>query len=190
MNTDSKWEPRNRKITAWDRWSTKVLSALHKTGPDLSQIELALPIPQNACSFSFGTAKLPLPAGATLLLWSRDPCASGTCPACGRRVVATAFGGLMSVGGYMGQCLGCAKPMFFSIGGLGTVHHHVGPFLEGTPWYLNGATFGGSIASTGADLARVLGLPDPPRTPKGDAPEIKVGRHKMVLADVTFDDKK
>ena len=184
MNLNTKWEVRKVKATAWDRWCADLLVSLRKAAPTLSQVQLCLSIPQSACSFTFGTAKLPLPVGAVFQLWTHDPLSNGICPKCGGRVVAIAFGGLLNVGGYGGLCLGCAQPMFRQMGGLGAMHKHVTPFLEGTPWYLNGATYGGSVASDGKALAKLLGQPNPPKATRSDKPVVKFGKHRLVLPDV------
>jgi hypothetical protein len=186
MSIDSKWEVRKGRITAWDRWCAELLVSLRKAAasPGLTLEELGLSIPQSACSFTFGSAKLALPVGAVFELWIKDPVANGVCPKCGGKVVATAFGGILNVGGYMGLCLKCATPMFRHIGGLGAVHQHITPFLEGTPWYLNGATYGGSFSSDGKALAKVLHLPDPPKATRSDKPEVTVGKHRLEVPDV------
>lgn len=187
MRNESKWEVGKGKVTPWHRWAAKLFSALKEGGPALPPIRLALAIPQSGCCFSFGTAKLPLPAGAALLLWEKDPHATGTCPECGGEVLATAFGGLLSIGGYQGICLSCAKPMFRWIGGLAAVGDHVRPFLKGTPWHLAGARFGGAVEGDGRALARVLGQTEPPQIASSDGPVVKVGGHRLVLENVGFD---
>ena len=184
MNTESQWEVSRGKVTPWHLWAAKLFLALRESGSTLPSVRLALSVPQSGCCFSFGTAKLPLPAGAALLLWEKDPHATGTCPSCGGEVVATAFGGLLSIGGYQGICLSCARPMFRWIGGLAAVSDHVRPFLTGTPWHLAGARFGGAIEGDGKALARVLGQAEPPQAAGSDAPVVKMGKHCLVLEDV------
>lgn len=187
MKYESQWEVGKSEVTLWHRWAAQLFLALKENGPALPPIRLALAIPQSGCCFSFGTAKLPLPAGAALLLWERDPHATGTCPDCGGDVVATAFGGLLSIGGYQGICLACARPMFRWIGGLAAVSDHVRPLLNGTPWHLAGARFGGAIVGDGLALARALGQGEPPQRKGSDAPVVKVGEHRLVFENVEIE---
>ena len=170
-----------RQGTAHDAWRAKVLLALRAAGPGLSPAVLDLPIPQSGCCFAFGPNQSALPAGAVLQLWAKDPHSTGACPVCGGLAVATAFGGLLSVGGYKGLCLSCARPLFRWIGGLGTVCLHVRPLFEGTPWFLNGSVFGGAIPSDGAALAKALGQPKAPGRAVADGAVIKIGKARMKL---------
>jgi hypothetical protein len=186
MTIESTWEVRKVRSTAWDRWCAALLAALRcaAASPGLTLEELDLPIPQSGCCFTFGAAKGPLPAGALLELWARDPASHGPCPKCGGQGVANAFGGLINVGGYLGLCLHCASPIFRSIGGLGAVRQHVTPFLEGTPWTIQGSIFGGAHASDGRELARALGHAEAPKATRSDRPKVSVGRHRLVVPDV------
>jgi hypothetical protein len=168
----------------WDRWCARVFSALKNPVAPLPEAILRLTVPQSGCCFSFGADKSPLPAGAMLRLWEKDPTATGECPLCQGEVVATAFGGLLSTGGYQGRCLKCAAPMFKFIGGLGSVHHHVQAFLEGTPWHVSGARFGGSVTADGKALAEALGQRKPPRARRPSGVSMKVGGHTFPPQNV------
>jgi len=184
MNADQAWKAQAGKPTLWDRWSADVLIALRQDAPSPKSEILDLPIPQNQCCFSFGKDGGPLPAGAALWLWREDTYATGDCPSCGGDAVAIAFGGLLSVGGYVGLCLNCGKRLFRWIGGLAAVGEHIGPFLKNSPWPIKSARFGGAFASDGAALARSLGLLPAPNARRPREPHVKVGRHRLVLNDV------
>jgi hypothetical protein len=172
----------DRESTKHDAWRAKVLLALRAASPGLGPAELDLPIPQSGCCFAFGAKESALPAGAVLQLWAKDPNSTGACPVCGGLAVATGFGGLLSVGGYKCLCLSCARPLFRWIGGLGAVCLHVRPLFEGTPWFLNGARFGGVFASDGAALAEALGQPKAPEGAVADGPVVKVGEARLDVA--------
>jgi len=166
----------DRESTQHDAWRAKVLLALRAAGPSLSPAVLDLPIPQSGCCFAFGPNQSALSADAVLQLWAKDPHSTGACPVCGGIAVATAMGGLLSSGGYKGLCLSCARPLFCWIGGLGAVCLHVRPLFEGTPWFLNGARFGGAFESDGAALAEALGQPKAPEGPWRMGRSSKLGR--------------
>lgn len=175
--------------TPWELWRANLLVSLRTVAPSLTLATLALPMPQSGCCFKFGPKKTPIPVGALFQLWTKDPYSTGICPLCQGTVVATAFGGLLNTGGYKGQCLQCAAPMFRRIGGLGSVQHHVRPFLEGTPWYLSGAVFGGAISSDGKALAKVLGMAKPPKNMEKAVPIVKVGKNRLPTLNVEIVEK-
>jgi len=82
------------------------------------------------------------------------------------------FGGLLSVGGGHLVCAGCAARWFHFIGGLGTVHRVVSPFLADTEFRLTGGSFGGATGSAGAALLDALGLSRHPLDP--ELPELRL----------------
>ncbi len=122
----------------------------------LEQTDPWVPFPQQACCYGFGPHSKPLPVPALAILWARWPAATGTCPGCEGPVYGYAFGGLLSLGGVAGVCLQCHSSCFRPVGGLMKVALEVGPVLAGTPYYLNGARFGGSHGAPREPLVRAL----------------------------------
>jgi hypothetical protein len=185
------WKKGELAISDHDVWCAQVIRTLRQAGPSLPPEVLNMSIPQKHCCFAFGPNKISLPAGAVLRLWSVDPVSTGICPDCGGEVLATAFGGLLNLGGYPGLCIQCGRPMFRWVGGLATMAIRTRPYFEGTPWYSNGCVFGGAYASDGVELAAALGLPAPPKDDRDDGPRIEVGDGGMRLVqEVEVEDEK
>jgi hypothetical protein len=63
-------------------------------------------------------------------------------------------------------------------------------FFEGTGWPISGADFGGFIASEGKELAKALGLSEPPEMPKTLRSYLRAGQNNLVIRDVVIEDEK
>jgi hypothetical protein len=142
----------------WAAFQWALLRTLHLESSYLPLDTLALPVPQASSTFMFGPHKEPLPAGALLLLWLKDKRSRPDCGKCGGPTRAYGFGGLLNLGGYDCLCLYCGEKHVEQMGGLGAMSARTSRFLEGTPWYLNGARFGSAVASDGAQLGLALEL--------------------------------
>ncbi len=123
--------------------------------PALLATDPWLPIPGNSCSFGFGPEGRPFPVGAAALLWAPEH-SRGVCGRCRGRVVVTGGGGLFSVGGLSGVCVDCQRPCSCPVGGLFAVKRVFDAAVEGTPFRITNARFGGCIAARRRPLWEAL----------------------------------
>ena len=133
-----------------------LIRSVSKFKNELPQLDHWLPFPQNACCYSFGKDRRPLPIGALFLLWEKWPASTGTCPTCNGAVYGYAFGGFLSLGGVCACCAGCEKGLHRSVGGLLTIGKQIEPILKTTSYFLKGALFGGSFEGPRAPLVKAL----------------------------------
>ena len=97
-----------------------------------------------------------LTAGALVTLWDRWTAMTGTCPACGGRVVGTDFNGYLSRADVFGVCLGCALAERRPVqGGIMMAVRNANAALAGTP-YRCGPPWGPSAEEPYADLVAAL----------------------------------
>lgn len=133
----------------------RLLAATLRHREELLALDPYLPIPQTACCFVFGQRRAPFPIGAAFLLWDGHPDLTAPCP-CGGRMLGTAFGGLLSVGGVFLRCPTCARGGFRFIGGLSSVRKAIIPFLADTPYPVSGMCFGSAFGSPVLPLLEAL----------------------------------
>ena len=132
-----------------------------------------LPFPQNACSFSFGVRKAPLPIGALFVLWDCGHPFVQPCPDCGEKAYMVSFGGLLSAGGGKLACTGCAQAWFHFVGGMSRVFALIDATpLRRTQFRATSGLFGGAIASNGEGLRAALAAEMPPDME--EAPSVRV----------------
>ena len=115
-----------------------------------------IPFPQNACTFTFGRNRAPLPLGALALLWGHWPMATGRCSDCESWVLATAFGGGLSRGKILSCCPTCGRVYYRLVGGLGSVGADVAPYLKGTEFYVATGIFWGVAPGSRRPLREAL----------------------------------
>jgi hypothetical protein len=142
----------------------QVIRALLRHRDAILAMNSMLPLPQNACCFSFGQQKVPLPVGALFILWDQ-PGFTSTCGLCGGTIYAFAFGGVLNTGGLVGICSVCGREGYRPKGGLSTVRALVGPLLEKTAFRISGGLFGGCVKGDRRPLVealRALGADDLP----------------------------
>lgn len=135
-----------------------VIRALLEHRDRLMAIDPWLAFPQTACSFSFGADGRPLPIGALFIFWDSASAMVGACPACGDDGYGHSFVGGLAVGGVIGACSGCHRQLWRPLGGLATVGRVLGPYLEGTRFFIKTGSLGGSFGSDGRGLLVQLRL--------------------------------
>ena len=98
------------------------------------------------------------PVAALLLVWERWDFATGRCPRCDGRAVATCFGGVMSIGSVSGCCTACGGAVTRDGGGISWVKHYCDKATAGTPYRIPFRLFPGGWALRGEprDLVAVL----------------------------------
>jgi hypothetical protein len=120
-----------------------------------------LPFPQHHCSFSYKLRvdpdkELSLPVGLLYHLWDKADEFRGRCPSCGSDIYGYTFGGMLTVGGIKGICLGCGQDASLWLGGLGTVRNLIHKYLPDTPYIGHTMMFGGAKSSEGLGLKILL----------------------------------
>ncbi len=171
-------------FSSWRRYQWAVLRFLDLERQALNRSFWDLAVPQRSCCINFGIHGLPLPAGALLRIWERDPQARPACPKCAGPGRAEGFGGLLNVGGYMCICMHCGHGWLNQMGGLGKMAIRVRPLLEGTPWFSKSTRFGGVYEDSGRELGRALGLPGWRGKSGGAKVELRAGTQRFYLDGV------
>lgn len=124
--------------------------------------------PQKATTFLFGAEARPLPLGALQILWKQYPALS-FCPACRiTNCYGLDFGGLLSIGGLHSVCTSCSGVFLCFIGGLGAMWNFLKERLDGSPFFVNVATFGGAHSGDGYLLLKELNI----RNEMGELPSL------------------
>ena len=127
-----------------------------KREADLRRLNGWIEFPQSSCTYVFGKEQRPLPIEALFRLWRRCEEATGRCPACGRRIYATGFGGLLAIGGMCGVCVECDSMVVRPVGGLARVRDVVAPYLAGSPFAITGMIFGAAHPGRRLPLVEAL----------------------------------